>query len=136
MDLDAERCVQRLGRDHQALLQLLEGIVKAAASPTSEEALEEAILGFAGQLSDHIAAEQELMHTVSYPSAEPHVAAHDRLLQEVSDLLPSRAHSSSRDEALEGARGLELAMYQHVITWDWNLLDYVTKVRQEADDPV
>lgn len=132
MDLDADRRVERLGLDHETLLRLLDEIVGAAAQRASGAGLEEAILVFAEQLSDHVAAEQELMHDLGYPATEPHAAAHDRLLQELSDLLPSRSRNFSED-ALEGARAFELAMQQHIITWDWNLLDYVAKVGRQAD---
>lgn len=133
MDLDEGRRVERLGRDHETLLRLLEDIVAAARRRDSDAALEEAMLAFAGQLSDHVAGEQELMHDLSYPATEPHAAAHDRLLQELSDLLPSRSPGPDHD-ALEGVRAFELAMQQHIVTWDWNLLDYVAKARQQPAD--
>jgi hemerythrin-like metal-binding protein len=127
MTPDRERKdVASLALDHEALLQLFDGIIDAARSPGKATALEEALLRFAERLTDHVATEQELMRALRYPSTEPHVAEHDRLLEEVSDLLPRHGHGFSGD-VMEGVRSLELAVQQHIITWDWNLLDFVAR---------
>lgn len=134
MTLDANRRERLLGEDRQLLLQLAEGVVVAAATPGAEWALAEAILRLTEHLTDHVAAQRQLMHDLSYPPTEPHAAAHDRLLHELSDVLPGHDQGFGED-ALERAQAFEWAMQQHINTWDWNLLDYVKKVAQHGEGP-
>lgn len=130
-DPDSRSPRARLDLDHETLLSLLDHVINASEDGVLTFKLEEAILRFTEHFTDHAAGEQDLMHAVGYPSREQHAAAHDSLLQEVLTLLPLHGHTTPpglRDRA----RALELSVQQHIITWDWNLIDFVRRVRPSA----
>ncbi len=128
MKSDPEPRLRQINDDHDAVLQLCDQVLSAAGALRDAQ---DAALRLLERASEHVGAEQELMHALSYPSREAHAADHDRLLERLSALVSLSAGPGGRPLAAATLEFRE-AMQQHIATWDWNLADFVR--RAEAGD--
>ena len=132
---DPEPRLRQLDDDHDAVLDLCDQVLSAAARP--EPALgeaQDATLRLLERASEHVGAEQELMQLLAYPSREAHAADHDRLLERLSALVSLSAGPGGRPLPA-AAREFREAMEQHISTWDWNLTDFVRRAEAGGDAP-
>ena len=124
---DPEPRLRQINDDHDAVLELCDQVLSAAAraEPALGEA-QDAALRLLERASEHVGAEQELMHALAYPSREAHAADHDRLLERLSALVSLSAGPGGRPLTAATLEFRE-AMQQHISTWDWNLADFVRR---------
>ncbi len=132
---DPEPHLRQISDDHDAVLQLCDQVLAAAGGlqPELGEA-QDAALRLLERATEHVGAEQELMHALVYPSREAHAADHDRLLERLSTLVTLSAGPGGRPLAA-AAREFREAMEQHISTWDWNLADFVRRAAPDGDQP-
>ena len=82
---DPEPHLRQISDDHDAVLQLCDQVLAAAGGlqPELGEA-QDAALRLLERATEHVVAEQELMHALVYPPGEAHAANHERLLGRVA----------------------------------------------------
>lgn len=96
--------IDEVDHEHQALIELINALHAALGEDRSSERVE-AFLGdiYAG-ISAHFALEEKVMRARRYDDLAAHKADHERLLDDLRDLMDEQATGSILDEERFAAR--------------------------------
>lgn len=74
-------------REHKELFSYIKDFSEAAAEQASQEKLSDLLEFLVNYTMQHFSAEEVLMRRASYPRFEEHKAAHEALVEKVTDLV-------------------------------------------------
>ena len=96
--------IGEVDHEHQALIELINTLFDALGTERSGERVE----GFLGEIladiSAHFALEEKVMRDRHYDALAEHKADHERLLDELRDLMDAQAEGAVLDEQRFAAR--------------------------------
>ncbi len=110
--------------EHREMIDL----INALHARMSEEASDDAVLAFLGEIhariSSHFALEEKIMREARYAGYGSHKQDHERLLDEIRDLMDERETGTEFDEAAFAAR-LRAWFTEHFRSEDARLHKYL-----------
>jgi hemerythrin-like metal-binding protein len=112
--------IDEVDLEHQELIGLINETHVALGSDRSGERVEAFLGEIFARISAHFALEEKAMHVRRYPDAAAHKADHERLLDDLRDLMDEQADGRALDEAQFAAR-LEAWFGGHFRTHDARL---------------
>ncbi|MGJ4952157.1 bacteriohemerythrin [Bradyrhizobium sp. HKCCYLS20291] len=112
--------IAAVDHEHQDLIALINRLYDAAVAQGDRQAM----IGFFGELfraiSSHFALEERLMRERNYDHLAQHKADHERLLDEIRDIMDD-VEGEDRFDAAELARRLDAWFSRHFETHDARL---------------
>ncbi len=124
--------VPEVDREHEELIQLINMLYEAAQTAGSAAAVSEFLGEIDARISAHFALEEKLMRAWSYDRLAEHKADHERLLDELRDIMDDHAAGGGLDAAQLGRR-LDAWFTVHFKTHDARLHKFL--LGREAGTP-
>jgi len=98
--------IPEVDHEHQALIQLINALHSRLAQPEKAGAIGEFLGELHAQISAHFALEENVMRRMRYPQLGAHKGDHERLLDEIRDMmdgyeLHGRYDAQSLSDALD-----------------------------------
>ena len=112
--------IDEVDQEHQELIGLINETHAALGSDRSGERVEAFLGEIFARISAHFALEEKAMQVRRYPDAAAHKADHERLLDDLRDLMDEQADGRALDEA-DFASRLEAWFGNHFRTFDARL---------------
>lgn len=92
--------VPAVDHEHQELIGMVNALQSALTGGAGEEAVEQALGELMRGISAHFALEEKFMREHRYDGLAEHKADHERLLDELRDLMEGRAEGSPEEVSL------------------------------------
>jgi hemerythrin-like metal-binding protein len=96
--------IDEVDHEHQELITLINATHAALGTDRSGEQVEEFLGEIFARISAHFALEEKAMTVRRYPAAAEHKADHERLLDDLRDLMDEQAAGGALDEPAFAAR--------------------------------
>jgi hemerythrin len=117
--------VPDVDHEHQQLIALINELHEKMLSPDRDVAIEEFLGEIYAQISAHFALEEKIMRERRYDQYEDHKEDHERLLDEIRDIMDEYEENSAfSDEAL--ANALQVWFTEHFKTRDARLHSHLS----------
>jgi len=113
--------IDEVDYEHETMIALLNELYAALSADASRDE----IMDFLGEvhagISAHFALEEKMMRDVGYDQFEDHKADHDRLLDEIRDIMDAQFAAGDDDYRETLTRGLQSWFVDHFRTRDARL---------------
>ena len=100
--------IAEVDHEHQELIGLINEVHAALEADRSSERVEEFLGEIYARISAHFALEEKDMRAHRYPEVEQHKADHERLLDDIRDIMDDHSESGVLDDQ---------AFSQRLATW-------------------
>jgi hemerythrin-like metal-binding protein len=123
--------IEEVDAEHAALIGLINELHAALAADRSDERLETFLGEIHARISAHFALEEKIMHLRRYEAFGEHKADHERLLDDIRDIMDDHAEHGVVDD---GAFGRRLSQWfgTHFQTHDARLHRWQTESGRHA----
>jgi hemerythrin len=120
--------IAEVDHEHQVLIGLINDLHAALGADRSGEKVEEFLGEIFARISAHFALEEKDMQARRYPESDAHKADHERLLDDIRDIMDEQSEHGVLDDAAFSAR-LAAWFADHFKTHDVRLHKYLQTAR-------
>jgi hemerythrin-like metal-binding protein len=118
--------IAEVDHEHQLLIQLINNTHASLGADRSQERVEEFLGEIFARISAHFALEEKDMQSRRYPEFGAHKADHERLLDDIRDIMDEHSDHGVLDEAAFSSR-LAAWFGDHFKTHDARLHGFLQK---------
>lgn len=119
--------VAEVDREHRGMIDLINELHDALGGDRSRDRVEDFLGEICARITAHFALEEKLMESLLYPERGDHKADHERLLDEIRELMDEVAEHGLLDEARFAAR-LSSWFGDHFGTFDERLHRHLARL--------